>query len=127
MIAALTRRAHGYAAEAGSGLDRRALARVLNLVDDCLAGNLSLADLAGTAGSSPMHFARLFRRSMGCSPHQYVMRRRVARAQALLGLTRHRLADIALAVGFSSQAHMTAMFSRTLGVTPLRYREQRRC
>jgi AraC family transcriptional regulator len=125
MIAALARRAHGSHPDK-SGLSGRPLARVLDFIDDRLADDLSLAELAAVADLSPMHFARLFRRSVGVSPRQYVLRRRIVRAQALLSLTRHRLVDIALAVGFSSQSHMTALFSRCLGISPHRYREQRR-
>jgi AraC-like DNA-binding protein len=126
MISALARRAHGSPSDVGSRLVGRSLARVLDVIDDRLPDDLSLAELAAVADLSPMHFARQFRRAVGLSPHQYVLCRRIGRAQALLGLTRHRLADIALAVGFSSQSHMTAVFARSLGITPLRYREQRR-
>jgi AraC-like DNA-binding protein len=126
MISALARRAHGGLSNVGSKLDGRPLARVLDTIDDRLGEDLSLAELAAVADLSPMHFARLFRRAVGFSPHQHVLRRRMARAQALLSLTRHRLADIAQVVGFSSQSHMTAVFSRSLGVSPLRYRQQRR-
>lgn len=125
MISALARRAHG-SLSVGSRLTGRSLARVLDFIDDRLADDLSLAELAAVEGLSPMHFARQFRGAVGLSPHQYVLRCRIARAQALLSLTRHRLSDIALAVGFSNQSHMTALFSRNLGVTPLRYRQQRR-
>jgi AraC family transcriptional regulator len=126
MISALARGAHGRLREAGPALSGRPLAHVLDTIDDRIADDLSLAELAAVADLSPMHFARLFRRAVGVSPHQYVLQRRMARAQALLGLTQHRLADIALAVGFSSQSHMTAVFTKGLGVSPLRYREQRR-
>jgi AraC family transcriptional regulator len=126
MMAALARRARGRLPDIGSKLDGQPLARVLDLIDDRLTDNPSLRDHAAAANLSPMHFARQFRRATGRSPHQYVMGRRIARAQALLGLTRHRLAEIALAAGFSSQAHMTAAFARGLGITPLRYRALRR-
>lgn len=125
MISALARRAHG-SLSVGCKLTGRSLARVLDFIDDRLADDLSLAELAAVENLSPMHFARQFRRAVGLSPHQYVVRCRIARAQALLSLTRHRLSEIALAVGFSNQSHMTALFSRNLGITPLRYREQRR-
>ncbi len=115
LIAALARKAHGNL-PIGSKLSGRPLARVLDFIDDRLADDLSLSELAAVADLSPMHFARLFRHSAGLSPHQHVLRCRMKRAQALLSLTRHRLADVALAVGFSSQAHMTTVFSRHLGV-----------
>lgn len=124
LVSALSRRAHA-SLPAGAKLGGRPLARVLDFIHDRLAEDLSLAEIAAAADLSPMHFASLFRHAVGRSPHQYVLGCRIARAQALLSLTRHRLADIALAAGFASQSHMTAVFSQRLGVTPLRYRQQR--
>jgi AraC family transcriptional regulator len=107
---------------AAGTLDGSRLKRVLDGIEERLAENLSLAELAATGGLSPMHFARQFKRRMGASPHQYVLARRLARARALLSAGRHCLAEIALATGFASQAHMTAQFARRFGITPARYR-----
>jgi len=125
MIAALAGRAHGPAKDLHREPEGRRLKRVCDFIEDRLDDNLSLADLAGIANASPMHFARQFRRSMGQSPHQYVVGRRIARACALLALSNHSIVEIATSVGFSSQAHMTSVFSRHLGITPSRYRSQR--
>jgi AraC family transcriptional regulator len=122
-IATLARRAHNHVTEVGSRLDGHALARVLDFVEDRLADKFSLAELAEVADLSAMHFARQFKRATGLSPHQYVLRCRIARAKAFLKLSPHPLAHIAQAVGFSSQSHMTTVFSRNVGFTPLRYRE----
>ncbi len=126
MIATLAQRAHGPAKDLHPKLEGRRLVGVCDFIEDRLDDNLSLVDLARIANASPMHFARQFRRSMGQSPHQYVVRRRIARACALLALSNHSIVEIAAAVGFSSQAHMTSVFSRRLGITPSRYRCQRR-
>ena len=63
---------------------------------------------------------------MGSSPHQYVLDRRIARAREQLELGGDSLANIAYAFGFSSQAHMTSIFKKRIGVTPGRYRNDRR-
>lgn len=107
-------------------LDRRRLDRVVEHVEGNMAQRTTLAELASVAGLSPMHFARQFRRTTGRSPHQFLLHRRLRRASLLLSTTGHALVDIAAEVGFSSQAHMTAIFSRHLKVTPARYRTDHR-
>jgi AraC family transcriptional regulator len=92
-------------------------------VEDNLGRNLSLVELAQVAGYSPDHFTRLFKRAFLLSPYQYILRRRIARAKTLLRERRHSIVDVALAAGFSSQAHLSAMFKRSTGVTPGRYRK----
>jgi len=80
--------------------------------------------LAAEAGLGPAHFAQQFRRVAGLSPHQYVLRRRVKRAAALLRLSRRSIAEIAIEVGFSSQSHLTTAFHRVYGTTPGSYRAE---
>jgi AraC family transcriptional regulator len=104
------------------GLARPALRRVLDLVTSRPEDNHSLAGLAAIAGLSPFHFARAFRRSLGLSPHQFVLRTRVERAKALLAEQRLSLVEVGLASGFASQSHFTSVFRRLVGTTPQRYR-----
>ena len=96
------------------------------LVDDYvnahLDENISLNDLAGALALSRYHFARGFREAMGMTPHEFVLRRRVARAQALLRRTRTPLHEIAAMCGFADQSHMTRVFKKQLGMTPGKYR-----
>lgn len=93
------------------------------LIDARLDEPLRLADLGGAIGLTRFHFARAFRAATGQSPHQYVLARRVSRAQALIAERRAPLAEIAFACGFASQAHMTDVFRTRLGVTPGQYRQ----
>lgn len=97
---------------------------IVTFVEENLAGDLSLVDLARIAGYSPDHFARQFRRTFRLSPYQYILRRRIERAKSLLRDPRHAIADVALACGFSSQAHLSAMFKRSTGVSPGLYRKR---
>lgn len=78
---------------------------------------LTLDDLASLVGRSRFHFSRLFKASTGVTPHQYVVRRRVERARELLR-TGGVIADVAVAVGFASQSHLTAHIRRAFGCTP---------
>jgi AraC-like DNA-binding protein len=71
------------------------------------------------------HFSRTFRNSFGCSPLQYVMRRRMERAQGLMLSTNIPLAQIALDCGLSDQAHFSRLFRRIVGECPREWRRAR--
>jgi AraC family transcriptional regulator len=101
------------------------LQRVQDLVDAQLARDLSLAQLAACTGFSPSQFVRLFKNTFGCTPHQYVLRARLARARALVVDTELSLAAVASATGFSSQSHLTSAFVRAFGVPPGKLRRMR--
>ncbi|MEO1066662.1 MAG: AraC family transcriptional regulator [Pseudomonadota bacterium] len=106
-------------------LSKPQIAGVLDVIDERIDEDLSLATLAGLVGLEPYEFARVFRKTIGTTPHQYVLERRTARAQEMLLTTEEKLSDIAFAVGFSSQSHMTDVFKRRLGITPRQYRQGR--
>lgn len=104
------------------GLPPRRLRRVVDYIDCHLAEDVSLADLALVAGLSVHHFGAAFRASTGLPPHRFVIRRRLQRAEDLLRGSALPVADIAYAVGFSSQSHLTQHFRRCCGITPARLR-----
>jgi len=108
--------------ESRGGLDRIALARVLDYIEAHLSENVTLAHLAATANLGPHYFCQLFKQSTGRTPHQFLTARRISHARHLLRRTRLALADVALATGFSSQAHFTDVFRRLTNVTPRQYR-----
>jgi AraC family transcriptional regulator len=89
---------------------------------DC---ELSLFDLAQIAQLSPRQFVRAFSKTFGSTPHQYVIKQRVARATDLL-LKGHRLVEIAGVVGFASQSHLTNVFQKITGTPPGRFRREHR-
>ena len=70
-----------------------------------------------------MHFAAQFRAATGLRPHEYLLRRRIGRAQEMLLETGRPVADIALSVGFQTQSHFTAIFKRFTGQPPLAWRQ----
>lgn len=107
---------------ATSALPKWRLKRVTGFVDAHLAETVTLADLAEAAGLTRMHFAAQFRVATGLRPHEYLLRRRVARAQELLAVPGASLVDVALSVGFQTQAHFTTVFKRFTGQTPHRWR-----
>ncbi len=105
-------------------LTQRQVKRVSDFVLANLRQDLSLEAMAEQTGFSPYHFARLYRRTTGESPHQFVLRQRVEKAQYLLRATNASLAYVALESGFADQSHLTRIFNRYLGITPKAYRRQ---
>ena len=103
-------------------LQKWRLKRVLQYVDENLSARITLQDLATVAGLSRMHFAAQFRTAVGVRPHEYLLKRRIERAQELLKQADVSLVDIALAVGFQTQAHFTTVFRRFVDNTPYQWR-----
>jgi AraC family transcriptional regulator len=114
----------GTPALARGGLAPRRLRMVQEYIEANLADEIMLADLAAIAGVSSTHFCRAFHKSTGIASHQYLIRRRVERAKALLAEGELPIAQIALAVGFGNQSHMTTHFRRVVGTTPRRFRNE---
>lgn len=83
--------------------------------------NVSLDELASVGGISPFHLARMFRQQTGLPPHAYLTHLRINRAKKLLAFGTP-IAEVALAVGFSDQSHLTRWFKRIVGITPGQYR-----
>ena len=102
----------------------RHLLRARDLVDSSYAEPLDLEALARAAHVSPRHFSRSFRETFGETPHQYLLTRRIERARYLLRTTDMQVADVCLAVGFSSVGSFTTTFSRHVGVSPTEYRRE---
>lgn len=98
------------------------VARVVDYIEASIDRDLDLASLASVASMSVYHFARRFRDTIGMSPHAYVLSRRIRHAQEMLHRSRSSLTEVSVSAGFSSQAHLTAVFRRHLGVTPGEYR-----
>lgn len=116
-------RAEQLADEDRGGLSAEQRQHLVDFIERQLPTNFGLVDLADVVAYSPDHFSRLFKRSFGVSPHKYVSSRRVERAKAMLRDPTLGLSDIAIACGFSSQAHMGDVFKRQTGMTPGTYRK----
>lgn len=85
--------------------------------------DISLNQLARAVQCSPFHLLRTFRRTVGLTPHAYLIQIRVQRAKHLL-LTNHSITQVALETGFTDQSHFTRRFKQILGITPGQYRYQ---
>jgi AraC family transcriptional regulator len=104
--------------EVRGGLTHTKLERVIAHIEDNLASKLSLPSIAEIAGISVSHLKTLFRNSTGVPVYEYVLRRRVERAQLLLRNHRLTISEVALATGFAHQSHLARHMHRILGHTP---------
>ena len=105
-----------------SGLAPRILRRVKEYIEAHLDSALNIAELAASAGISASHFSRSFFRSVGFTPHRYIMRRRLMRAHDLLVQTDLTVAEVALATGFADQSHFCRCFREFTGLPPRSFR-----
>ncbi len=99
--------------------------KVANYVDAHLDRTIRNDDLAAIARLNASHFGRAFRNSFGEPPHEYVIRRRVERAQGLMLATNASLSAIALDCGLADQAHLSRLFRRVVGESPRAWRRAR--
>jgi AraC-like DNA-binding protein len=109
---------------AGSTLAPWRLRRATDYVETHLGEKISLADLASASGLSRMHFAALFKATTGLRPLKYIQRQRIEYAQAKLANSDLPVVDIALSVGFQSQAHFSTVFKHLVGDSPVRWRQR---
>ena len=107
------------------GLDQLRLRRVLNYIAENIRNDISLTDLAGVAGYSQFHFARMFALATGVTPHRYISQVRIDNAMVELAAGKVPLTEIAFNAQFSSQASFTRAFHRATGMTPMQYRRRR--
>jgi len=114
-----------FGKSAGRLSDAR-LRLVCDYIEENLHSDISMPELGVLAGMSPDVFARHFKARIGMPPYRYVTERRIRRAEIFLAEENCPIADIALAVGFSSQSHFTTQFSRFSSLTPAAYRARHR-
>ncbi len=102
------------------------LSRARDFMESHLDGTLDLKRIAGEACMSPHHFLRLFKQVYGETPHQYLTRRRIERAQRLLLQTELQVTDICFAVGFESLGSFSWLFRKRVGLSPDQFRKMAR-
>ena len=99
--------------------------RVLAHIDANLATSIKNKELAAIARLSLFHFNVAFRNSVGDSPHEYIIRRRMERAQGLMLSSEMSLSEIAAECGLADQSHFTRLFHRFVGDSPAAWRRAR--
>ncbi len=104
------------------GMVDRRLRRAIEFMHDNCGRDLTLAEIAASAYLSEFHFARLFKKITGATPHAYLSSLRVERARRLLAETDLSISEIGAQVGYNSQSHFTKIFREATGVTPRAFR-----
>jgi AraC family transcriptional regulator len=99
--------------------------RLKAYVDCHLGETIHLTDLSEVAQRSKSHFCRIFKRSFGQTPHDYVTARRLERAKTLMLQSDEQLCVIAALCGFTDQAHLSRLFRLHSGETPAAWRRRR--
>lgn len=105
---------------ASAAPDRHVARSLRDLLDERLLEGITLEEAARLVHAHPTHLVRAFSGAFGIAPHQYVMSRRVDLARRLL-LDGQPAGEVATAVGFYDQSHLTRHFKRVVGITPGRY------
>jgi AraC-like DNA-binding protein len=100
--------------------------RVTAYIDSHLAERIQVEDLGMVARRSTAHFCRAFKQTLGETPHSFITRRRLDRAQQLMLTSDDSLSQIAVLCGFSDQAHFSNRFRQATGLTPAAWRRERR-
>jgi AraC family transcriptional regulator len=104
------------------GLGSARLRKIKELINTKMEDDLTLDEMAQSVGLSTAHFARMFRKSTGETPHQFVLRHRLERAKAMLRAPDARVLDVAVACGFKTQQHFAQVFRDVWRVSPTEYR-----
>lgn len=99
------------------------LNRSVDYIEANLLRPIYLIELSNTVGLSRMHFAAQFRAATGYTPNRYILRRKIAHAQALLRDPSMSIVDVALLLGFRTQAHFTVAFKNIVGHPPAYWRK----
>ena len=121
---------NGYAARHRSvrtyrgGLGPARLRMIKVLVHAKMEDELTLCEMAQSVELTTAYFARMFRKSTGETPHQFVLRNRIERAKEMLRAAEPRVLDVAVACGFKTQQHFARVFRRMCGACPTKYRQE---
>src|SRR5215831_11516149 len=115
---------HGSVPSYRGGLGPARLRTIKELVHAKMEDELTLWEMAQSVELSPAHFSRMFRKSTGATPHQFVLRTKIERAKEMLRAPEARVLDVAVACGFKTQQHFARVFRRLCGTSPREYRLQ---
>lgn len=103
------------------------LHHILNMIREHPEQEFSLDLLASEIDLSPAHFCRMFREATGITPHQYILKCRLQRAEHLLSNSDMSISMVAEASGFHSQSHFTRLFLKKMGKNPSQLRRRLHC
>jgi AraC family transcriptional regulator len=106
------------------GLTGLQLRRIKEFLEAHISKEIGISELASLIGLSQFHFIRAFKNSVGLSPYQYVLSRRISIAKEMLPKRDLSISDVALAVGFSDASQLNRAFRKLVGITPTAFRRE---
>lgn len=106
------------------GLTSRQLRHALEYIETNLSEDVSLADVADASAASVSSLTRGFKTTLGISPHNWLLKRRIALAQRLIYERNTPLSEVAASCGFADQSHLTRVFVRKVGSSPAAWRRK---
>jgi AraC-like DNA-binding protein len=106
-----------------SGLSEWQRKKIIRYIDENVDTRLRVSDLSEQVRLSVSRFSKGFNVTFGRPPYDYVLSRRIEAAKYLIASTHEPLSQIAHACGLSDQAHLSKVFKRLAGTTPLKWRK----
>jgi AraC family transcriptional regulator len=104
------------------GLPPAVLRRAKEFLHDKMNRNPGITELSAAVGMSVDHFSRMFKRSTGLAPHQYLGDIRLERAKRLLAEGRTPIIEIAYEIGYANPSQFSAFFRKRTGFSPSAFR-----
>jgi AraC family transcriptional regulator len=104
------------------GLPTAKLKQAIEYINEHLSEDISLGKIATELDISHYYLCKLFKQSLGMTPHAYLVQQRVERSIVLLERREYRIIDIAMACGFANPSHFARCFRRQLGISPKQFR-----
>ncbi|MBR3050060.1 MAG: AraC family transcriptional regulator [Selenomonadaceae bacterium] len=98
--------------------------RVRNYIEDHYAEDLNLAELSGLVRANEFYLSHAFKKVTGYSPKEYILRRRIGKAQCLLIYTSLPLTEISARVGYEDSNYFSRAFKKIIGISPRLYRQK---
>lgn len=96
----------------------------IRLYIDChITENIKISDIAQNFSFSSEHVIRIFKKTYGITPHQYILQSKIRLAMTMLKMTDNSIEEIAEKLGFSDSHHFSTQFKKLVGYKPSLYRK----
>ena len=120
----LIQSAHSTQLVSSSKMSDYYIKEAINYIEQNFQNNVSIEDVAAVCGINRSYLGKIFKKSTGQSPQEFLMNYRMVKAAELLKLTSLSIADIGSAVGYENQLHFSRAFKNIYGVSPREWRNQ---
>lgn len=122
----LTRSSVNMPLQKGSKLQDFYLKESMTFIEHNFQNDISVEDIAAFCGLNRSYFGKIFKKSVGKTPQEFLLTYRMIKATELLKLTQLSIGDISNAVGYADQLHFSRAFKKIYGVSPREWRKHNR-